>query len=89
MCFVLTIVVLKDLQQSMLGFELCLPASFVSAIIKVVSLGQGQGSVAEALVHLSMHNGDWVCLQVSHSLITTIIHIEQQHLAAKQRIVTR
>jgi dynein heavy chain len=33
--------------------------------LSVVSLGQGQGPVAEALVHMAMKSGDWVCLQVS------------------------
>jgi len=33
--------------------------------LHMVSLGQGQGPVAESLVHLSMRVGDWVCLQVS------------------------
>jgi dynein heavy chain len=32
--------------------------------LQLLSLGQGQGPVAEALVHLAMRNGDWVCLQV-------------------------
>jgi dynein heavy chain len=32
--------------------------------LSVVSLGQGQGPVAEALVHMAMKSGDWVCLQV-------------------------
>jgi dynein heavy chain len=32
--------------------------------LQLLSLGQGQGPVAEALVHLAMASGDWVCLQV-------------------------
>lgn len=32
--------------------------------LQLLSLGQGQGPVAEALVRLAMRNGDWVCLQV-------------------------
>jgi hypothetical protein len=32
--------------------------------LHLVSLGQGQGPVAEGLVHLAMKAGDWVCLQV-------------------------
>lgn len=30
----------------------------------LLSLGQGQGPVAEAMVRLAMRSGDWVCLQV-------------------------
>ena len=33
--------------------------------LHMVSLGKGQGPVAESLVRLAMRNGDWVCLQVS------------------------
>ena len=32
--------------------------------LQLLSLGQGQGPVAEALVRVAMRNGDWVCLQV-------------------------
>lgn len=32
--------------------------------LQLVSLGQGQGPVAEALVRVAMRSGDWVCLQV-------------------------
>ncbi|WIA17601.1 hypothetical protein OEZ85_014416 [Tetradesmus obliquus] len=34
--------------------------------LSVVSLGQGQGPVAEALVTMAMKSGDWVCLQNCH-----------------------
>lgn len=32
--------------------------------LQLLSLGQGQGPIAEALVRMAMRNGDWVCLQV-------------------------
>jgi dynein heavy chain len=32
--------------------------------LQLLSLGQGQGPVAEAVVRLCMRNGDWVCIQV-------------------------
>lgn len=32
--------------------------------LHIVSLGQGQGPVAESIVHVAMKTGDWVCLQV-------------------------
>jgi dynein heavy chain len=33
--------------------------------LQLLSLGQGQGPVAEAVVRVCMRNGDWVCIQVS------------------------
>lgn len=39
--------------------------------LQVVSLGQGQGPVAEALVHVAMKSGDWVCLQVRCTAVTS------------------
>ena len=32
--------------------------------LHLISLGQGQGIVAEGIVHVAMKAGDWVCLQV-------------------------
>lgn len=45
--------------------------------LQVVSLGQGQGPVAEALVRLAMKSGDWVCLQVRYTayMSTSWAHI--------------
>lgn len=34
--------------------------------LHMVSLGQGQGPVAETLVALAAADGDWVCLQNCH-----------------------
>ena len=32
--------------------------------LKIVSLGQGQGPIAEAMMESARRSGDWVCLQV-------------------------
>ncbi len=39
-------------------------AGGVGGALHIMSLGQGQGPVAEARVRLAMRAGDWVCLQV-------------------------
>lgn len=36
--------------------------------LHLISLGQGQGPVAESVVRVAMKTGDWVCLQVSYKL---------------------
>jgi hypothetical protein len=41
--------------------------------LQMVSLGQGQGPVAEGLVALSMKNGDWVVLQVRMGRVVKIV----------------
>ena len=33
--------------------------------LRMISLGQGQGPIAEALIVSGRESGDWVCLQVS------------------------
>ena len=35
--------------------------------LKIVSLGQGQGPIAEGMMEAARRSGDWVCLQVSES----------------------
>jgi dynein heavy chain len=32
--------------------------------LNLISLGQGQGPIAESCVALALKNGSWVCLQV-------------------------
>ena len=32
--------------------------------LHVISLGQGQGPIAESTLNMAIHAGDWVCLQV-------------------------
>lgn len=43
--------------------------------LQLLSLGQGQGPVAEALVRVAMRNGDWVCLQVSLRVIALALWV--------------
>lgn len=47
-----------------LGAFAALQGRGVGRSLVLLSLGQGQGPVAEALVRVAMRNGDWVCLQV-------------------------
>jgi dynein heavy chain len=32
--------------------------------LHVISLGQGQGPIAESTLNMAIRSGDWVCLQV-------------------------
>lgn len=43
--------------------------------LQVVSLGQGQGPVAEALVKVAMNSGDWVCLQVGVCVCWSLLQV--------------
>lgn len=38
--------------------------------LHIISLGQGQGPIAESTLRSSIKNGDWVCLQVSDYYIS-------------------
>ena len=33
--------------------------------LHIISLGQGQGPIAESTLNMAIRSGDWVCLQVS------------------------
>jgi dynein heavy chain len=45
--------------------------------LKIISLGQGQGPIAEALMKQAKQNGDWVCLQNCHLAISWLGRLEQ------------
>jgi dynein heavy chain len=45
--------------------------------LHIVSLGQGQGPVAEALVEAGQVSGDWVCLQNCHLAKSWMLSLEK------------
>jgi dynein heavy chain len=45
--------------------------------IKIISLGQGQGPIAEALMKGAKLSGDWVCLQNCHLSVSWLPAMEQ------------
>ena len=40
------------------------PSVQVGARLHIISLGQGQGPIADSTLNLAIKSGDWVCLQV-------------------------
>jgi dynein heavy chain len=55
--------------------------------LKIISLGQGQGPIAEALMKQGRLSGDWVCLQNCHLSISWLPKMEQDlEAAAEQQI---
>ena len=45
--------------------------------LKIISLGQGQGPIAEALMEQGRTTGDWVCLQNCHLAVSWLGRLEQ------------
>ena len=45
--------------------------------LKIISLGQGQGPVAELLMKQAKEKGDWVCLQNCHLAVSWLSRLEQ------------
>jgi dynein heavy chain len=45
--------------------------------LKVISLGQGQGSVAERMIEIGRQTGHWVCLQNCHLAISWLPRLEE------------
>ncbi|TYZ58010.1 hypothetical protein PybrP1_003505 [[Pythium] brassicae (nom. inval.)] len=45
--------------------------------LKIISLGQGQGPIAEALMKQCKETGDWVCLQNCHLAVSWLGRLEQ------------
>ena len=61
--------------------------SFAQFRIQAISLGQGQGPVAEKLIAAAVENGHWVFLQVTHAhtrhthnTCTHTTHAHTQHM---------
>lgn len=44
---------------------------------KIISLGQGQGPIAERLINEGRETGDWVCLQNCHLAVSWLSRLEQ------------
>jgi len=61
---------------------LCMLMGFASLRLQAISLGQGQGPVAEKLIGHAIKSGDWVFLQVTSCLfcIRTPVNRIVQHI---------
>jgi dynein heavy chain len=51
--------------------------SVTNGTLKVISLGQGQGPIAERLMAQGRKTGDWVCLQNCHLAVSWLPRLEQ------------
>jgi dynein heavy chain len=45
--------------------------------LRIISLGQGQGPIAERAIEQSRRSGDWVCLQNCHLAVSWLAKLEQ------------
>merc|ERR1719181_592851 len=54
--------------------------------LRIISLGQGQGPVAESLMTNGRKTGDWVCLQNCHLSVSWLPKLEQMLEAAGNKI---
>jgi dynein heavy chain len=53
--------------------------------LKIISLGQGQGPIAERLMEDGRQTGDWVCLQNCHLAVSWLGRMEQNLEAAAEK----
>ena len=54
--------------------------------LKIVSLGQGQGPIAERLMEMGRQTGDWVCLQNCHLAVSWLPKLDQILEVANENI---